>query len=562
MQPHTNLFSPNYGNSPIGQNYNPALVNNNQLNYQRQLALQQQAVQRNQAAQIQNAQRPQQMQNIQNMPNAQLLNAQKIQQAQNVQKMQQAQNIQKMHKPQQVPNNIKMQNNQIPNTINQQVATGPDGKKIMTAPIQKNAINTQIPQNHTVIPNTQHHPNLNKIQGTKLNNTMVQPQQNRKLLASSHNPLQGQTLEPINQNQYDYHHILQNPQSNQRQNNNPQQIKRETLVQTQIPNQQKKETLNQTQIPQQQNNQTMDNLKNTAFMPMPNTQVNQTNPQQKQTQQHQNNNKTKKSVTLMSIGSLAGIDYKDYPKAELSSQQSYYIIGYGANTYNGAIKSYNEDKYKIENREKEALINGEKKNLKISYFGVFDGHGGDKCSIFLRDHMHKFLLDSKYILSNPIQSIRESFDFAERSFYKAAVQNGKLVDKSGSCAVIALFMANKLFSINLGDSRALYSRLGGQDYYQITRDHKPNDEVEKKRIESVGGQVYLANTAIVNGKEVVFNAEQFGKGFSFPYRLKPSGLAVSIFFFNYLGSKDYRRLLFKTKRIGRYKRNECCSTLR
>ena len=273
----------------------------------------------------------------------------------------------------------------------------------------------------------------------------------------------------------------------------------------------------------------MDNLKNTAFLPMPNTQVNQTNTQQKQTQQHQNNNQTKKSVTLMSIGSLAGIEYKDYPQAELSSQQSHNISGFGANSYNGAIGKYNEDKYKIEQTEKEGVINGEKKKLKISYFGVFDGHGGDKCSIFLKDHMHKFLLDSKNLLLNPIQSIKESFDIAEKSFYKEAVQNGKLVDKSGSCAVIALFMGNKLFSINLGDSRALYSRLSGQDYFEITRDHKPNDEIEKKRIESVGGQVYLANKAIVNGKEVVFNAEQFGKGFTFPYRLKPSGLAVSIF---------------------------------
>ena len=515
MQPHTNLFNPNYGGVPLGQNPNPALVNTNQLQYQRQLA-QQQAIQRNQATQIQNAQRPQQIQNIQN---AQLLNAQK---------MQQAQNNQKMHKPQQVPNNIKMQNNQIPNTINQQVITGPEGKKIMTAPLQKPAINPQIPQNHTVIPNTQHHPNLNKNQGTMLNNTLAQPQQNKKLLALSHNPLQGQTLEPINQNLYDYHHILQNPLKNQPQPQNPQQIKNEKLVQTQIPNQLKKETLNPTQIPQQIN-PTMDNLKNTAFMPMPNTQVNQTNPQQKQTQQQQNNKQTKKSVTLMSIGSLAGIEYKGYPKAELSSQQSHNISGFGANSYNGAIKKYNEDKYKIEEREKEVLINGEKKKLKISYFGVFDGHGGDKCSIFLKDHMHKFLLDSKNLILNPIQSIKESFDIAEISFYKEAVQNGKLVDKSGSCAVIALFMGNKLFSINLGDSRALYSRSGGQDYYEITRDHKPNDEIEKKRIESVGGQVYLANSAIVNGKEVVFNAEQFGKGFTFPYRLKPSGLAVSIF---------------------------------
>jgi serine/threonine protein phosphatase PrpC len=28
---------------------------------------------------------------------------------------------------------------------------------------------------------------------------------------------------------------------------------------------------------------------------------------------------------------------------------------------------------------------------KCSYFGVFDGHGGDTCSNFLKDNMHKYV---------------------------------------------------------------------------------------------------------------------------------------------------------------------------
>jgi protein phosphatase 2C family protein 2/3 len=28
---------------------------------------------------------------------------------------------------------------------------------------------------------------------------------------------------------------------------------------------------------------------------------------------------------------------------------------------------------------------------KCSYFGVFDGHGGDSCSNFLKDNMHKYV---------------------------------------------------------------------------------------------------------------------------------------------------------------------------
>jgi serine/threonine protein phosphatase PrpC len=80
--------------------------------------------------------------------------------------------------------------------------------------------------------------------------------------------------------------------------------------------------------------------------------------------------------------------------------------------------------------------------------------------------------------NNVIESVRETFETAENSFRQQAVQNGKLVDKSGSCALISLIVNNMLYAINLGDSRALYSRDGGKEYYQITRDHKPNDPKE------------------------------------------------------------------------------------
>ena len=115
-------------------------------------------------------------------------------------------------------------------------------------------------------------------------------------------------------------------------------------------------------------------------------------------------------------------------------------------------------------------------------------------------------------------------------FYKKAVSNGKMIDKSGSYAVISLIIDNTLYSINFGDSRALYSQDGGKEFYQITRDHKPNDEIEQKRITNAGGKVFYANKTVVNGVEITLKEEQFGKGFTFPYRLSPGGLAVSFFY--------------------------------
>ena len=44
-----------------------------------------------------------------------------------------------------------------------------------------------------------------------------------------------------------------------------------------------------------------------------------------------------------------------------------------------------------------------------------------------------------------------------------------------------------MISANVGDSRAILSRAGTA--IDLTKDHKPNDPVERARIESLGGRV-------------------------------------------------------------------------
>ena len=43
---------------------------------------------------------------------------------------------------------------------------------------------------------------------------------------------------------------------------------------------------------------------------------------------------------------------------------------------------------------------------------------------------------------------------------------------------------------NVGDSRALMSADGGNYSISLSRDHKPNDENETKRIVEGGGKIY------------------------------------------------------------------------
>ena len=92
-----------------------------------------------------------------------------------------------------------------------------------------------------------------------------------------------------------------------------------------------------------------------------------------------------------------------------------------------------------------------------------------------------------------------------------------------------LIINDILYAINLGDSRALMSADSGESLYQITRDHKPNDSIEKRRIEQSGAKVVYANTFNIDGKEIVLKESDYGENFKFPYRVMPGGISVSIF---------------------------------
>ena len=185
------------------------------------------------------------------------------------------------------------------------------------------------------------------------------------------------------------------------------------------------------------------------------------------------------------------------------------------------------------NYPKKIIVNGKTISPLISYYGVFDGHSGTAYSAFLRGKLDSFLFNSRYFPGYPIQAVQEAFSIAEQEFMNQAIDINRnaLVDKSGSCALVALIINDILYAINLGDSRALFSTGSGANLYQITRDHKPNDSIERRRIEKSGAKVYYANKINIEGKEVTLKESDYGEGFKFPYRIMPGGISVSIFLF-------------------------------
>ena len=86
-----------------------------------------------------------------------------------------------------------------------------------------------------------------------------------------------------------------------------------------------------------------------------------------------------------------------------------------------------------------------------------------------------------------VEIIKKSFRAAETELTTGPTD----FSLSGTTCVICFIVGKKILCANAGDSRAIlvYQETGSNKYYlkALSRDHKPNIENEKKRIESKGG---------------------------------------------------------------------------
>ena len=196
----------------------------------------------------------------------------------------------------------------------------------------------------------------------------------------------------------------------------------------------------------------------------------------------------------ISIANNTNTNNRNYTNANLNnvriSHRPYGIIQAYATITSSGKRTYNEDRVSIiYNIPKPSGYSENKKNVpwpNCSFFGLYDGHGGSKACDFLRDNLHKFIINDKYFPSNPQKAIANGFIYAEKLFFKKYTG----IDSSGSCAIVILIIENRVYIVNVGDSRAILSAKNGTKFYPLSRDHRPGDEKEYKRILDAGGKIY------------------------------------------------------------------------
>ena len=201
--------------------------------------------------------------------------------------------------------------------------------------------------------------------------------------------------------------------------------------------------------------------------------------------------KKQNGVTL-SLKILSKV-YDSYENALFSNKQIGPLRSYSYNTYQGLFKKTNEDKIIVVNQIKKPASSKLKTWPKISYFAIFDGHGGEGCSTFLKETYLKYLTENANFPFDIKTSMIEAFQKAEEEFIKQKCKSPEEFDNSGSCALVCILFDNKVYISNIGDSRAIMSMSGGSKIKQLSMDHKPNNPKEFERAIKNGSKIYIDN---------------------------------------------------------------------
>lgn len=122
---------------------------------------------------------------------------------------------------------------------------------------------------------------------------------------------------------------------------------------------------------------------------------------------------------------------------------------------------------------------------KLSFFGVYDGHGGSNVALFAGDNIHRIVAkQDTFKAGNYEQALKDGFLATDR----AILNDPKYEDEvSGCTACVGLITEDKIYTANAGDSRSVLGVKGRAK--PLSFDHKPQNEGEKARITAAGGFV-------------------------------------------------------------------------
>ena len=235
-------------------------------------------------------------------------------------------------------------------------------------------------------------------------------------------------------------------------------------------------------------------------------------------------NESNKSLNYISNNNSQKLNKKEYPNmALIKGRETKYI----KKIESLCKKGYSGPGIKKTNQDNFFIYNNFNNNSNYVYLGVCDGHGifGQDISTYLVNNlphnMNKKIMSKnlKNLSNTDISVLSKLFQetFKETNI---SLNSDERIDSSysGSTCVSILFTPNKLYCINVGDSRSILGKYLEKEKkwisMNLSRDHKPSEPDEMLRIKKFGGIVesYRDNCGNFVGPERVWGVDMEGPG--------------------------------------------------
>lgn len=128
-------------------------------------------------------------------------------------------------------------------------------------------------------------------------------------------------------------------------------------------------------------------------------------------------------------------------------------------------------------------------NPNVHFFGVFDGHGqfGTQCANFVQQRLIEILDSDSKLLDDPVKAYNSAFVAVNNELHDSEIDD----TMSGTTAITALVVGDKIYVANVGDSRAVMAVKDGNRIIaeDLSRDQTPFRKDEYERVKVCGARV-------------------------------------------------------------------------
>lgn len=137
---------------------------------------------------------------------------------------------------------------------------------------------------------------------------------------------------------------------------------------------------------------------------------------------------------------------------------------------------------------------------KMSFYAIFDGHGGRISAELCEHHLLDYVLGTEAFKKGEyVEALKEGFHKMEGMIAERARTGGPGSMTDGCTAVAILVVDTKIYCANIGDSEAIVGRMKKKeevknpddvyDFTLLTEKHLPSEAAEKERLQKAGATI-------------------------------------------------------------------------